>query len=117
MTMMTKREVFDRVREHLLTQGQRCSLDGACYYRLSTPTQELRCAVGCLIADEHYSHALEGYGPRVPRVREVLSKSGVPMDEPGVCSMLEELQSLHDENPIDSWEGMLGDLERDYFYV
>lgn len=55
---MTLQEVFDKVARHLLTQGQRSILreTGRCAYR---GDEGCMCAVGVLIADEHYHPKLE----------------------------------------------------------
>ena len=59
----TKQEVFDQVAEHLLNQNKQ-SLDpdkynDICVYRAPGG---LKCAVGCLIADDEYLKEWEGKG-------------------------------------------------------
>jgi hypothetical protein len=53
---MTDREIFDKVRAHLLNQGVRAMVNDACRYR--TP-QGMACAVGCLIPEEFYDPMIE----------------------------------------------------------
>lgn len=55
--MTTLQNIYDRVRLHMLKQGRRAMLpSGACAYRTEGGH---KCAVGCLIADEHYSTTFE----------------------------------------------------------
>jgi len=110
------RDVFDRVKTHLLSQGKR-ALDEAqnCYYR---SPDGLKCAVGCLITDENYDRNLEGYsiGADLGALKEALTKSGVNVEHPGMMLMLERLQSIHDSEPVSSrWPEALDLLERELF--
>lgn len=58
---MTNQEIFDRVIAHLRKQGEPAVNDeGDCRYRVEVDDRVLMCAVGCLIADEHYSENFEG---------------------------------------------------------
>lgn len=135
--MMTLREVFDKVKTHLLTQGKRAMLPGgyACAYRGAGGT---KCAVGCLILDEAYDHRMEGAGmvsveaveeyscwdvrsiwtagdPR--KLADALTASGVPATNQ-VRNMLVELQDLHDSECLDAfvdWPEMLDQIEARYF--
>ena len=55
---MTPQEIFDTVVRHLYAQGEQAvTAYGACRYRTRTG---LKCAVGCLIADEDYQESMEG---------------------------------------------------------
>ena len=52
----TAQEVFDQVTQHLLKQGKAArSGTGACRYRVETRGEILKCAAGCLIADDEYA--------------------------------------------------------------
>lgn len=55
----THQEIFDQVTRRLLLQGVP-SVDGAgkCRYR----ADGMNCAAGCLMSDEEYTSAFEGYG-------------------------------------------------------
>ena len=118
---MTQREVFDKVKNHLLVQGARAQDGvGACQYR---DDEGLMCAVGCLISDEHYSTALEGHSirranmepePGTQLVRDALVNSGVVLDA-STIDMLYDLQLLHDETWPESWAEELAEIERKYF--
>lgn len=109
---MTKQEIFDTVARHLFAQGEP-AMDGnaACAYRAP---KGLKCAVGALIADEHYSSNLDfpeaGHSITVVDkyrpVRIALHKSGVvtksDIDHHSRSSriaLLSDLQVLHDNCP------------------
>ena len=49
LAQASTQEVFDFVAIHLLTQNEKSGDDQVCYYR--SPTG-LKCAAGCLIADD-----------------------------------------------------------------
>ena len=56
----TAQEVFDQITAHLLKQGKAArSGTGACRYRTETAEGVLKCAAGCLIADEEYDRLFE----------------------------------------------------------
>lgn len=99
---VTTAEIFNRVALHLLTQREQCKEGSMCRYRGPNGT---KCAVGCLITDEHYVGGLEGeaytYGPRDNSVRQAVRNSlGRELtDEEN--HMLLELQHLHDDD--DAW--------------
>jgi hypothetical protein len=54
---MTPQKLFDKVAEHLLTQGKKSVKNSSCQYRGSRGTS---CAIGCLIPDELYDDEIEG---------------------------------------------------------
>ena len=98
--MMTDKEIFDRVATHLLLQGKRACVTThptghmTCAYRGDGGTS---CAVGCLITDEAYDPALEGYSVRSTLVREALEKSGVETEFSSArVRLLRLLQCIHD---------------------
>lgn len=87
---MTNQEILNTVYEHLKQQGKP-SRDGSnCRYRASDGS---RCAVGCLISDEHYTRELEGGTCRDLDVQSALLKSGVKEHS---FELLGILQSFHD---------------------
>lgn len=121
---MNKHEVWEKVRDHLLKQGKvsRVSPEDICAYR---GEGGLSCAVGCLIADEHYNPKFEGIAvapytetnhpelltERDVLLREALRKSGIDVDDPGTLSLLRELQGIHDCKPVWQWEQELAACE------
>lgn len=105
---MTKQEIYDKVKAHLLAQGKR-STDGGkygmCRYR---SLGGLKCAVGVLIADEHYSPGIEGGSSEHEIVRSALRKSGVT----GANRLLSELQYIHDYWDPEEWRKHLEELAK-----
>jgi hypothetical protein len=100
---MTKQQVFDKVKAHLLTQGRRAQQDGECRYRAEGG---LMCAAGCLIKDKYYSGPLmEGFSVTVLSVRGALISSGVPDESIGLVG---DLQDIHDNCPVEDWWLLLG---------
>ena len=56
----TAQEVFDQITQHLLQQGKAAiSSTGACWYRVEVHGEVLKCAAGCLIADDEYDESWE----------------------------------------------------------
>jgi hypothetical protein len=91
---MTLQQMFDRIVGHLRTQNRQCKDQDACLYR---GPEGNKCAVGCLITDEHYTEQLEGQNALDDDVVEALHRSiGRPI--PGnALGMLVDLQSnVHD---------------------
>lgn len=102
-TMLTDQEIFDKSTTHLFEQGCKSLFDnGTCAYRSE---EGLMCAAGVLIKDEFYSKQLEGKksdsGMR-SGVHAALCASGV--DSP---LLVRSLQNVHDNNPVESWPGLL----------
>ena len=115
------KEIFDRVKTHLLAQGERAlhggepyglgiGGDGCAYHTQSG----LKCAVGCLITEEAYSEELEGELVDDLGVRAALESSGISYD-PVTLYMLLDLQSIHDDEAPNRWEHALDNLEYDLF--
>jgi hypothetical protein len=79
---MNKQEVFNQVYEHLLDQGEVCTGPEGCAYRGRDGNKPngKSCAIGCLIADEHYSEDLESLTPQDIRIVEALKASGIVVD-------------------------------------
>lgn len=111
---MTRREIFDRVKTHLLAQGRRATdgTIGPCMYRAPDGA---RCAVGCLISDEAYRPGFEGLGAETRSVLEALRISGVDATEEETQWMLIELQKMHDGYMPSEWPAQLDELERRFF--
>ena len=117
---MNTLEVFNKVEEHLLSQGERSVkfLD-MCAYR---GARGLRCAVGCLIKDEFYHEGIEGLamwaGEKINErhfmLEEALVNSGIDLDY-AMPRMLKDLQDLHDNENPEVWEQILQTLRGKYF--
>lgn len=109
--LTTDESVFEFVKQHLITQGEKSSSTTSCYYRDS---EELSCAVGCLIEDQFYNVGLEFHNGDDPVVIEAVQKSlpnwVINKD------MLLYLQSIHDEHEVDEWEWQLEILKKQLFH-
>jgi hypothetical protein len=110
---VTTKEIFERVAAHLLAQGRASSNGrGACYYR---GPGGLKCAVGCLIDDDHYRESLEGgtmFNSNVKRAVELsIGRDLAEGDE----TVLARLQELHDNLEPERWPELLGELRLEFF--
>ena len=111
--LKTKDGVFNKVTVHLLTQWEVAQdQKGRCTYRLDTPKDTLKCAVGCLIKDEYYNINLEQAYCDAPLVREALRKSGVDLEE--TLDLLEKLQNIHDSFNKKRWPDLLEEVASDF---
>jgi hypothetical protein len=120
-------QIFDHVALHLITQGKRSQFtknkatdSSVCAYR---GPGGLSCAVGCLIADEHYDHGLEGNGALSSWVLDALKASGVPVkthtsyawgERSPINNLLEDLQALHDCADPKTWPDVLIQVADEY---
>ena len=103
-----RREVFNRVKAHLLTQNaQALDYCGGCAYRGQDGT---KCAVGCLITDNAYSPGIEGATALDERLEWALGQSGVPTDM-RTLRMLDALQRMHDGRSPGYWPDELDRIE------
>jgi hypothetical protein len=96
---MTDREIFEKVRDHLLQQGRK-SVNGGerCRYR---GAGGMKCAIGCLIPDTNYDPKMEGCG-----VTGLLSRWPNCLGfepNPSQFNLLVELQLTHDHRDVDVW--------------
>lgn len=104
---------FTKMVLHLRAQGVRSAtnpgiLGAGCKYRGSDGAQ---CAVGCLIADEHYSYDMEGAGASHRMVTAALERSGwIALDK----TLLRDCQGVHDTSMPDSWEVQLAAVAIDH---
>jgi hypothetical protein len=93
---MDRQMIFDRVTKHLAEQ-KRPAMDEdeeGCAYR---GADGRKCAIGCLIDDEHYAPELEGNSPLETSVATAVAQSlGIEPLRPAECRFLEKLQSAHD---------------------
>jgi hypothetical protein len=100
-------EIIDRVTSHLLAQKERSARVESCKYRF----EGLKCAVGCLIDDEHYSEKLEGRGASHYDVLQAVEASIGEKPDP---DLLDVLQAIHDIEDPKGWEFELKKLRRNY---
>ncbi len=114
--MLTKQEIFIKVRGHLLAQNERAfKLAGNgeqfCMYR--DPDGKM-CAAGCLIKNEHYSSDMEGLGTHEEPIIKALKLSGVNMDDEQTANLIARMQGLHDTVSPMFWEEKLQNLGREF---
>lgn len=96
---MTKQEIFNIVGLHLLNQNKKSTGDHGnpidssitCKYRGSN---NLRCAVGCLIPDEEYTEGFEGDSLFDGSKLWIFFKSKNYSDE--ILYLMQKLQTIHD---------------------
>lgn len=93
-------EIFDTVAEHLMKQYAVSSSNGSCMYR---GEDGLMCAIGCLIKDDKYTPDIEKQGVWCPAIQNVLSASGVVVEDIYLLKLLGKLQAIHDKTPVKYW--------------
>ena len=110
--LATEQQVFDQVAKHLLTQNAKAlAWSGGCQYRLLLDDGTvLKCAVGCLIADNEYGSKIEGelYGSN-----EFNEFFGFK-DEVPHFFLLRRFQSLHDSYDVSTWKERLEQIALDF---
>lgn len=95
--LATAQEVFDQVKTHLLTQMER-SVDFISYNKYRSHNG-LKCAAGCLIADDEYTMDMEG------RIWSSLVIENIIPDYHAI--LIRDLQFLHDCYQPPEWEERL----------
>jgi len=108
---LTLQQILDIVVKHLLTQAEQ-SLDpdnSFCMYR---GPRGLKCAVGILIREDLYDVNMENQpvGALFTQWHDVIVGSGIDADDMDACIMLNELQQIHDPDPVPAWEFSLKEL-------
>ena len=97
----TTEEVFEYIRNHLLTQNRRsANIDGTCMYKNE---QGLKCAAGCLIPDDMYYPDLE-----YRKWFALVTRNFAPEDH---MELIQEMQRIHDDYDPITWEFDLDKLE------
>ena len=91
----TPQEIYDRVAQHLITQGQRAAYGVSCIYHASNGD---KCAIGVLISDEAYLPEMEGL-TAYSLIRR--HGKGLPSWFQANIDLLEDLQEVHDHKS--SW--------------
>ena len=94
---MTNQEVFDRVAQHLLQQGEPALRHGRPVIQTRRwPVQ--KSPIGCLIEEGRYTPACE----LMPAYREgLLQRSGINLDESG--ELIEKLEKIHSCEASENW--------------
>jgi len=115
--MRNKRQTFDKVKKHLLKQGERSMKadDSICVYHSK---EGLKCAVGCLISEEDYKRSFEQKSvfdlERKLGTKKLETILNMKISDESIM-MLFDLQAVHDDVPPKQWEKKLKQLEKRYF--
>ena len=92
LAQATGQEVFDQVATHLLTQMKRSAYLDGCLYR---SPDGLKCAAGCLIAEDEYDPEMEGHGWVY-----LVDRFGFTQSHE---SLIQQLQDVHDTYQPQDW--------------
>ncbi|SAL56860.1 hypothetical protein AWB74_02620 [Caballeronia arvi] len=121
ITMLSPKDIYERVSEHLLTQRAVSEDDnGSC--RLRSP-EGRKCAIGSLVRDDVYRPELEGVGISYYRhaqdgkLLRALYASHVNAYDPNIIDLLIELEEVHDYADIESWPELLAALGKRHAFV
>jgi hypothetical protein len=113
---MTKQQLFDRVKTHLLTQKTRAAERGVCQYRTR---DGLQCAIGCLIPDDSYSQKFEEHviggkkrKKETPTGLKSLREAAGITDE--LLALAAALQWVHDIDDPRDWPKALEKVRSDF---
>ncbi|MGO4302226.1 hypothetical protein [Cupriavidus sp. RAF12] len=117
MSQFTAQSLFDTIATHLLTQGKKAlTYDGTvCRYRGTAGTS---CAVGCVIPNKFYTEDIEGESVTSMLKHAMASTYSAPLnafllnDLGPHRDLLRDLQYLHDEHAVESWEFELQSMAR-----
>lgn len=117
---MTKQEIFDKAAEGILRQGKRSKGDTCRYREDLTATCPIKCAAGHLIPDEKYKpvfdrpiahNGVTGWpGPDDKYQDSPLFEIA---NEIGHHELVQNLQAIHDGDPIVKWPISLKHLAED----
>lgn len=103
----TAQEVFDQITRHLLKQGKAArSGTGACQYRVETQGEVLKCAAGCLIADDEYSRLFESVA-----WNDLVNDGKVPSNH---ANLIWHLQRIHDRELFGDWPHYFEKIAKEY---
>lgn len=104
----TAQEIFDQVAKHLLTQNKVSrTVNGFCMYR---GEDGLKCAAGCLIADDEYDIEMDSARKGGSWGTLVIHRF-VPVEH---ADLIESIQRVHDSNGPAVWRERLTELARRY---
>ena len=103
----TAQEVFDQITAHLLKQGKAArSGTGACRYRVETQGEILKCAAGCLIADDEYNHLFENIA-----WHDLVNDGKVPGQH---AQLIWQFQWMHDRELPEDWPHYFKGIAEEY---
>ena len=101
----TAQEVFDQVKDHLLRQNKKSKVPET-YFCMYRGPDNLKCAAGCLIADEEYKKEFEN-----ETWKELVYNGRAPSEHEG---LIFRLQKIHDRNSVQYWREELEGLAEDF---
>lgn len=109
---METQEIFDRVKAHLLAQGERSvtvrKSVSICAYR---GADGRKCAIGVLIPDDRYSAAIETLAASDSAIMALIGLTPTDTDQ---AELLDALQHIHDDILPSLWEGALRSIARSH---
>lgn len=101
----TAQEVFEQVKTHMLTQNEKCKDDTFCVYRhVKEDGTVLKCAAGCLIADDEYQGAFDQRSSFGSSWKNLLQENLVPKEH---ADLICDLQNIHDLEDVEDWQHCL----------
>jgi hypothetical protein len=109
---MNNQEAFDIVYRHLIAQGDK-ALNARGTYCMYRAPEGRKCAIGALIPDELYSREMDSHVMSVREMKETFPKIAALFADIEV-TLLEDLQSVHDDIPVEYWVKDLGKVARHY---
>ena len=108
---MDRQEVYNTIRDHLLRQHAKALMaGGACAYQAFNGR---KCAIGCLIKDEHYDPMLECRSLFDVEVVSAVEKSIGKLTSDDL-HFLRRFQLIHDKHAEPLWGARLRDVATDY---
>jgi len=130
--MLTKREIFDRVKDHLLTQNKQSKSHSQSMCLYYNEEDQTKCALGALINPAYYDKTIEGTVPsdiadvdkasfsdiknlreRTIKLGESLRLSDVDTEDKEIMTMISRLQGLHDGLSPQFWSERLDVIEKE----
>lgn len=102
----TAQEVYNQIARHLLTQNEKALDENRCTCAYRGPSG-LKCAGGCFISDDEYTHDMEG------RTWDGLANLThyLPSEH---SNLISEGQDIHDDYPPHQWPELLTSLAREF---
>lgn len=114
---MNQQSVFDQIVAHARKQGKRSQFPKddvfpeTCAYRANDGS---KCLVGCLIQDQYYSDELENQTVDTEIVAKAIESSLQTKLDNSDISLLERVQTIHDEVSPKFWHSHLAELGRKF---
>jgi hypothetical protein len=122
---MTNKEIFEKVKTHLLKQKERAVIRSDAGDRCVYRDGSLMCAVGCLIPDHLYTTEIEGnsvggleslssllaWTRSQCMLRDILHNLGINKNQ---YPLLIYLQNIHDAEPVIWWPEKLEQCRKEF---